>query len=188
MSKVKDAVAYVAKCLGMEELCEALSAGREPTDEALVQQKDLVRCLNLVVGDLVLGPVELVGTKVIAVTSGYVLYSRIDGNLLEVKALYDGDGGKVKFTPYSDRLLADDGVYTAEYVYLPKDLTMDDELPLPAYAGEKAVVCGTACEYCIACGRNNEAVKWENLFLKETEKIEKRKRSASVTMAYRRWY
>lgn len=188
MSKVKDAVEYAAKCLGLTELCEALSAGIEPTGEALVQQNDLVRCLNLVVGDLALGPVELVGTKVIAVTGGYALYSKIDGNLLEIKALYDVDGGKVKFTPYSDRLLAEDGVYTAEYVYLPKDLTMDDDLPLPAYAGEKPVVCGVACEYCIACGRNNEAVKWEKLFLKEREKIERRKSVVSATIACRRWY
>lgn len=188
MSKVGDAVLYAAKGLGLTELEQALAAGTEPEGEALEQQKDLLRCLNLAAGDMALCSVALVKSKTVAVTGGSALYSKIDVNLIELRAVYDGDGRKVAFTPYSDRFLAEDGVYTVEYRYLPGTLGMNDDLPFPAGAGEKAAAYGAACEYCIVCGRNNEAVKWENLFVKEREKIEKIRTRRSFSLRPRRWY
>ena len=99
------------------------------------------------------------------------------------------DGGKkIRFTPYSDRFLAEDGIYNVTYRYLPGVLEEDDDLPFPADVGVKAVAYGAACEYCLINGRNNDAVKWQALFEKQTERLEERKTRGAGVMPARGWY
>lgn len=188
MSSVSEVIELAAHCLGLAQ-SGGSSGGQEGGATIPDEEKNyLLRCVNLVAGDLAMHAVPLVKSKTVAVTQGFVMYAMIDKNLTEVVSLATRQGKKVRFTPYSNRLLAEDGIYVVTYKYLPGTLTEEDDLPFPAAVGVKAVVYGVACEYCIISGRNNEAVKWQTLFLKELELLEDKKPQKAGVMPQRKWY
>ena len=180
MSKVSEVMLLAARCLALDEVAEYYenAAAGESTPPASGgnmsfsrEKSDLLRCVNLVAGDLAMGAVVLTKSKTVAVTGGSVMYSMIDKNLTEVVSVTTDCGKKIRFTPYSDRFLAE-----------------DDDLPFPADVGVKAVAYGAACEYCLINGRNNDAVKWQALFEKQTERLEERKTRGAGVMPARGWY
>ena len=196
MSKVSEVMLLAARCLALDEVAEYYenAAAGESTPPAsggnmsfLREKSDLLRCVNLVAGDLAMGAVVLTKSKTVAVTGGSVMYSMIDKNLTEVVSVTTDGGKKIRFTPYSDRFLAEDGIYNVTYRYLPGVLEEDDDLPFPADVGVKAVAYGAACEYCLINGRNNDAVKWQALFEKQTERLEERKTRGAGVMPARGW-
>ncbi len=188
MSKVKEIIMTSARYLGLDSLYDKMVNEQSKEDEDDVYRTDILRCLNLVVGDLAINAVPLKNRKQVAIVNGAILFKNVDSRLCDVKALYDSDGYKIDFTLYHDRLLCKaNGIANIEYTYVPSSLTEEDDIPFPTYISDNLLCYGTACEFCLIYDRGAEAVKWERLFSDELEKIESRKPPVGGKLKRRYW-
>lgn len=188
MSKIKDIIMTSARYLGLDSLYEKMFNEQTVDGEDAIFHSDILRCLNLVVGDLAINAVPLKNRKPVAAVNGVIMFKNVDTRLCDVRGLYDSAGNKIAFTLYHDRLLCKtSGIMDIEYTYLPSFLQPEDDVPFSAYVSDNLLCYGTACEFCLIYDRGAEAVKWENLFAKELEKIENRKPPAGGRLKRRYW-
>lgn len=187
MTNVSEAAAACAGYLGLDTLLKALKDNTTLSQSDADCLDDILQCMNIVAGDIAVYVMPLTKSKPITVVNGTSYYSQIAPDLCEVLSLRDKAGNNVSFTPYSDRITADDGSYTVCYSYLPTSLQMNSVLPFPKGMSDKLLVYGTVAEFCLLHGRNNDAVAFNDLFYKEIDKYETRKSAKPRACSARRW-
>lgn len=84
--------------------------------------------------------------------------------MLEVKSIKDKSNNEVAFIALSDHIFVKDGEYTISYSYIPKCDELSDEVPLDTEITSKIISYGTASEYCLFCGRYEEALIYKEKY------------------------
>lgn len=154
--KIKDVVYYAAMFLQLEDACSAIESGTENGNSDVEM---LVRCANLVVGEVAEEYIPLITKETVTIGEDGFLYAELSKRLNDIRCVRrKNDGKQVKITQYFDRFTVRDfGEYEVTYSYLPASLEIGDEIPRFGSAGERTLAYGTACEYALISGMTDEA-------------------------------
>lgn len=168
--KIKDVVYYAAMFLQLEDACSAIESGTEG-DNSDVEM--LVRCANLVIGEVAEEYIPLVTKESVTIDEDGFLYSELAERLNDIRSVArKSDGKQVKITQYFDRFtVKDTGEYEITYSYIPAPLSIGDEIPRFGSASERTLAYGTACEYALISGMSDDAVTWDGRYKSSLESL-----------------
>ena len=158
---LKNAIYYTAMLLQLDDTLSALENG-EIDEEAL----RLIRLANLVISEIATEYYPLKAEVIIKTNDeGEIAYDAFPTRPIEIYRAENGFGVSVPFSLLSDAVVMNKaGEYTFTYSYAPPLLELEDELPFPTKITERIVAYGTACEYCLISGMNEEAVTWDRRY------------------------
>ena len=182
--KITDAVFTAATFLQLDGITSGFEAkGFDPSaPERTLSEEDareltlLVRCCNLVIGELATAVFPLKKTKAVTCKDGKIAYTAIDENVLDVYTV-EQDGARVPFDAFFDCIMVPvRGTCTVTYSVAPIAAKLDGQSP---FAGNKPsarlIAYGIAREYCLICGRTEEATTWDGRFLAAVEEESRKK-------------
>ena len=161
--KIKSALIDAGVMLGLDEVTAALESEDQPTGDAADEIKRLVRCANLVIGELAadLMPLKTRETLSFSPSAEYSAFSKPPTDIYSVK---NESGFNVPFREYFDRVeVKTDGKYEVEYSYSPAAVALDGDIPFPALP-PFVLAQGIAREYCVISGMTEEASVWDQRF------------------------
>lgn len=161
--KIKSAVTDAAVMLGLDEIITALESDETPSGDAADEINRLVRCANLVLGELAADLMPL-KTRETLVFSPHALYSAFSRPPIDIYSVTDNSGAAVRFHEAFDRVeVKTGGDYTVEYSYSPSPVALTDEIPFPSLP-PFVLGQGIAREYCVISGMTEEASVWDQRF------------------------
>lgn len=165
---VKEIINIASLMIGKTDLCDYL-AGAElsDTDRArLLKETDyMANCVNLVINEVATEYLPVVCSEFVNNYGGMIYYASLSSKVLEVLAVYDNAGNKISFNKLADGIKTSGTVTKVEYSYIPPSYTLTEtvaftEKNLPA----RVIAYGVASEICVAEGRFEEALIWQNRF------------------------
>lgn len=163
--KIKTAIYNAAMFLQLSELCEAIEKGETPGGEAAAENDRLLRCANLVLGEIASDYVPLRTSEEAFFKGGELMYKELSRSVIDVFAVRNKAGASLPLRLFYDRIVAPkEGRYTVEYSYMPDPLTGDDEIPYTERVSARVLGYGIACEYCIVNGMTDDALMWDKRF------------------------
>lgn len=161
--KLKAAVVDSAVMLGLDEVVVALESDETPTGDVADEINRLVRCANLVAGELAsdLMPLKTREKLTFSPSAAYTAFSHAP---IDIYSVTDERGNAVRFREFFDRAeVSENGDYEVEYSYAPAAAGLDDEMPYPALP-PFVLAQGIAREYCVISGMTEEASVWDQRF------------------------
>lgn len=185
----KDIIKTACIFLQKEDLLKTnLFFGEETaTEDQTKEVEHLLRCLNLVQGQIACEYVPLLIEEEFDVSNNKIELSKFSKTVVDITRIKDKDGVKVPFRLFPDYVeIACDRVKIT-YSYLPSDIaSLSSEVP--KFSGkitERVFAYGVAMEYCFICGLHDDASIWEKRF-KDSLLITARKK-AEIRLPRRRW-
>ena len=163
---MKNAVYNGAMFLQLDAVCESIENKTEPDDDTEKEINLLVRCANLVLGEIVGCYLPLKKTEKVISDDGYVFYDELSKPIIDVYSVKNSSGEKIRFYEYFDRVkVGEVGEFEIEYSYSLNSLLLDDDLPFKSERiSERIIAYGIACEYCIISGMVTEASIWQKRY------------------------
>lgn len=171
--KISDAVYTAAVFLQLDGVCDYMSSEefdpngyKEDAGEDVRTEIDLLlRCCNLVLGELSEGDFPLKAKEKFTVTDGCIRYDDFDRKVTDIYKVEAG-GKNIPFGTYYDRItLPIEGECTVTYSFAPDNAALSDLSP---YKGNKPsarlTAYGIAREYCLISGMLDDAVMWSSRF------------------------
>lgn len=185
----KDIIKTVCIFLQKEELLQTqqLDGETQATSQQDKEIEHLVRCLNLVQGQIACEFIPLLTEQSFAVENNKIDLTSLTKTLVDVVCAEDEFGAKIPFKLFPSHIkIACDRVKLT-YSYLPSDITsLSSEVPnFSGRVTERVFAYGVAMEYCFICGLHDDAQIWEKRF-KDSLLITARKK-AEIRLPKRRW-
>lgn len=166
--KVKDVIELACVFLGKQDILETSlfdSTKTEATDEQKAEIDTLVRCLNLVVGEICCDYIPLVHSEEIEVADGKFEFLNLEKIAMEILAIRNKHGDKIRCKLNPSFVSLPDGKYVVEYSYVPEKVTFDGDLPeFYCRVADRVFAYGVAMEYSLLCSLYDEMEIWQTRF------------------------
>lgn len=182
--KIKDAVFTAATFLQLGDIADGM--GKEEFDastpEDTLSEEDarelalLVRCCNLVIGELASSSFPLKKVQEANSENGKIPFTALGGDVLDVYTV-ERDGARIPFDVFFDGLIVPvAGACRVTYSVAPDFCPLGGDSP---FAGSKPsarlLAYGVAREYCLISGRTDDAAMWDGRFLAGVEEESRKK-------------
>ena len=165
---VKDIIKLACVFLNKQELIETNvfdETLREPTEEEQKEVEMLLRCLNLIVGEISCDYLPLINQENVTVSNKTIEFPTLSLTLLEVLSVRDKFGKLVKFKLFPNRIELPNGEYLVEYSYIPDSLTLDDQMySFYGKVPDRVFAYGIAMEYSLLSSLFDEMEIWQTRF------------------------
>ncbi len=183
--KISDVVFTAATYLQLTNITDAMESpdfsAANPSGLAEADAHELsllVRCANLIAGELAASAFPIKKQVSVEPTNGKIPLHLLSSQVLDVLQVRDGSGASVPYSEFYDGLLVRaQGKCTVTFTVTPSACALGDMLP---YNGNKPSVrllsYGVAREYCLICGRTDDAAVWDARYVAAVEE-ESRKKS-----------
>ena len=166
--KISEAVQAAAVFLQLDELSAALEKenGTDELSEENAAELDLlVRCCNLVLGELAESEFVLRAQTEVNAENGRIERAALDERLNDILSV-TAHGRRLPVREYFDCITVPySGKCTVTYTFAPAKVGIGDDSP---YAGNKPsarlIAYGIAREYCQISGMTDEAAVWDGRF------------------------
>lgn len=136
-----------------------------PTDEERKEIDLLVRCLNLVVGEICCDYIPLVEREVVEVENGKFEFSNLNKIAMEILAIRNEAGDKIRCKLNPSFVALPNGKYEIEYSFVPAALTLDDDMPsFYCRVPDRVFAYGVAMEYSLLSSLYDEMDIWQTRF------------------------
>lgn len=185
---VLDVVKLVCKNLGFDELLATTTLGGQtvPTEENAKQISTLIDCLNDVNQSIAFMYLPLRTYENITVQNGKFLYSNFSKTPIELLSIKNEMGIKQKFYTYPTFFTCDDGVYTANYTYVPEYVSaLTDSVEINTKVDARTVCYGVIARFFLLKGLFAEASAWDAKF--QQALLVASRKNRSVKMCGRWW-
>lgn len=182
--KIKDAVFTAATFLQLGDIADGMAKEdfNAYAPEDTLSEEDahelalLLRCCNLVIGELASSSFPLKKTQDVRSEDGKIPFTALGGDVLDVYTV-EKDGVRVPFDVFFDGLIVPvRGVCRVTYSVAPVFTALSDDSP---FAGNKPsarlLAYGVAREYCLISGRTDDAAMWDGRFLAGVEEESRKK-------------
>ncbi len=148
--------------LGLNDEIKVQGGNRTPISNKKL--KILLRCANVIYGEIASDYLGLKKKETLAVIEGKIAYQSFAQRVIDViKVLKDGE--KIDFTVYPNYLeVSGQGLVDVVYHYLPEDLTLDDEIAYGTGLSPVTFAAGIAGEYSLVNNMYDEAFAFEKKF------------------------
>jgi len=124
----------------------------------------LVRCANLVLGEIASEYLPLVKTEIVTSVDGLITFESLTENLIDVVKLTK-NGNKQGYKLKHDGIVVPNGRYQLEYNYYPKKYKYEESIGYKsAVITTRVIAYGVITEYCIISGLTDDAVMWDRRF------------------------
>ena len=164
---VREIAEEAAILIGIMDLYSYLTDEGIP-DNASQAEKDtdiLVRCVNIVLGEIANEYVPLKKTAEIESDDGLIRYEDFGDVVLDILAAEDEHGNNLKYSLYPDYFKVRPGKVKVEYTYLPERKKLDDEVDYKSgRVTGRIIAYGVAGEYCLINGDYEEAYMWDKRY------------------------
>ncbi len=136
-----------------------------PTDEEQKEIDMLVRCLNLVVGEICCDYIPLVEREFVEVVNGKFEFSKLKKIAMEILAIRNEAGDKIRCKLNPSFVALPNGKYEIEYSFVPAALTLDDDMPaFYCRVPDRVFAYGVAMEYSLLSSLYDEMDIWQTRF------------------------
>ena len=136
-----------------------------PTDEEQKEIDLLVRCLNLVVGEICCDYIPLVEREIVEVENGKFEFSKLKKIAMEILAIRNEAGDKVRCKLNPSFVALENGKYEIEYSFVPEALTLEDDMPaFYCRVADRVFAYGVAMEYSLLSSLYDEMDIWQTRF------------------------
>ena len=126
--------------------------------------KILIRCANVIYGEIASDYMHLLAKDTLVVIDNKVSYQSFNNRVIDIVGV-EKNGERVNFTIYPNYLEVDAaGEVDIKYNYLPVDLGLDDEIAYGINLAPTTFASGIAGEYSLVNNLYEEAVAFERKF------------------------
>lgn len=168
---IKETIELTAVLLQLENVLEhSIITGEidNLTDEVREETEKeinlLVRCTNLVCGEVASEYFPLKATQKFVVEDGSIPFSEFEKPLLDIYSIKQ-NSELCKFKLYPSEVKTVTGDVEIEYTYIPEKMKIDDDMEFEQYKlGARTIAYGIACEYCLINSMFEEALIWNKRF------------------------
>ena len=170
--RVNEIIKKVAELAGREELYEFLCSGVSSDYKAFQKEKDmLLHSLYFCLCEIASEKAELIEVEKIELVNERLYINSLKHKLHKIKGI-TFNGKSVKYDVFPEYILVKDcDSVEITYAYLPNPCGSEDEIKLPHYVTEQAVVFGTLAEYYLECNLFDEALYWRGYFEKAMQNV-----------------
>ena len=189
--KVKDILTLAIKLLDKKELLSHsifLPQPPQEIEESPLDKEieDLLFCFNLIYDEIATDFMPLIHTEKIFFENGEFEFKNLEKTMLDIFALTDTNGRKIKFKTYPDKLLCNQKEAVITYSYQPNKLGFEDEIALfQSRVPARVFAYGVAMENCFLNSLSTEALIWENRYKNSLLTLTRKK--TEVVLPARRW-
>ena len=183
--KVSNILGLVAAELNLDEYVRSHIQGVSNTTMGQEDANNLLSCFNLVENTLAVEYLPLYAEDEILAEAGVVFFDTFTRKPVRIVAVYDERKNSLAYTVFPEYLKTQAGMITVRYTYAPQEKTMDGECDYRLGAYKQVLVYGVANEYCLACGRFEEAEIWEKKYRRALKNLYKM--HPSIVLRTRRW-
>ncbi len=182
--QLKEAIQICLTYLGDEDAIINTQTAQHP------KLKLLVKCANLVIKEIAAEYVPLIEEETVRVVDGKISFEGLMHKIAEVRKVQDALSGLTSDfynTPTHCKLL-NDGVKKARivYSYLPLDIDIEDDCPLPPAVGAKTLALGICAEYSMISGMYEQSLMYSDRFKQDMRTAVRKK--GEIKVKPRRWY
>lgn len=131
------------------------------SENAKADAENLLRCFNLVEGELALDHLPLTAEDELETQTGAIYYSELSRAAVRVIKVADARGNELAFRVFPEYLKTQSGRVCVTYAYTPEEKGFTDESDYGASTGARLFAYGVAAEFCLAAGRFEEAAVWD---------------------------
>jgi hypothetical protein len=162
---IEDALEVLEKDSTLRTVGGVLVSTRpESSAEAIDTVVRLVRCANLVLGEIAADYLPLSRRDILDSVQGAIMYSSFSRNLIDVRAVLQR-GLRHKFRLRPDRVEVPSGRYEVEYYYLPPKYSLEDVIDYrSAVITARIIAYGVLAEYSIISGMQDDALLWDGRY------------------------
>ena len=155
--KVNNVLNAVFELLGESVVC----ASGDTAEEKLA-----VRCLNMILKEIADEYVDFTRTEEVESVEGVILYSDLSAPVKSVKSVAE-NGKRLVFKERDEGIVVNrSGEFDVTYAYHPADVAIGQEITLPRAVTERALVYGTASEYCLMREQFDECVNLNSRYVR----------------------
>ena len=152
--------------------------------------KLLVKCANLVIKEIATEYAPLIEEETVDVKDGKIDFESLTHKVAEVRKVQDAVSGLTSDfynTPAHCKLL-NDGVKRAKiiYSYIPLDIDIEEDCPLPPAVSAKTLALGICAEYSMISGMYEQSVMYSDRFKQDMRTAVRKK--GEIRVRPRRWY
>lgn len=160
---VKEVLSQAAFLLGKEDAVSYLQ-GDADSDSGGEVAAALLKCFNIVENEIALDYIPLTAEQNVNVLGGKIYYSGLKHTPVSVLSVTDVYGNKLPFTIYPEYVQTKAGAQVIVYTYAPAVKKLTDSCEYGNRISLRLVAYGVACEYCLVCGRYEEALLWDRKY------------------------
>jgi hypothetical protein len=179
--------AVLLQLLDCYDYLEGTGADEEPSPDTDRELSLLLKCFNLIYGEIACDYVPLKAIETVERADGRIEYGGLSKGVIDILSVRDGGGVKIDFKLNPTYIQGAEGLNEIAYTYMPEELGIEDEI---AYETQKVssltFAYGTASEYCLIRSQFEEAETWEKRY-KDALIIAQRLRK-EVIVPKRGWY
>ena len=182
--QLKESIQICLTYLGDEDASINTQTAQHP------KLKLLVKCANLVIKEIATEYVPLIEEETVEVQDGKISFEGLMHKVGQIRKVQDAVSGiRSNFynTPTHCKLL-NDGVKRAKiaYSYIPLDIDIEDDCPLPPVVSAKTLALGICAEYSMISGMYEQSVMYSDRFKQDMRTAVRKKGETKVKP--RRWY
>ncbi len=182
--QLKEAIQICLTYLGDEDAGINSQTAQHP------KLKLLVKCANLVIKEIAGEYLPLIEEEVVDVKDGRFSFESMLHKVCEIRAVVDEQSGLASDFYHSPThcVLTNKDVQRArvKYSYIPLDIDIEEECPLPPLVSAKTLALGICAEYSMISGMYEQSVMYSDRF-KEDMRTATRKKG-EIKIKPRRWY
>lgn len=183
---VKNVVLSALNMLQNNDLINALKVGDELTADQKEELDLMVMCVNLVNNIIATEYIKLKEKVSFHSTGNKLLYSDISNkNILDIVSITDEYGNKLKFQTEYDGIITKQGKLVITYVFIPDELTLEDEIDFKTHLTERVFAYGVLAEYFFIKGVFDDASVWDIRFKQALQTI--RRSLKEIKVLKREW-
>lgn len=171
--------------LGLPQLKDDYGGAPETGTEAERVLGQLLRCANLVCGEIASDYYPLSAKETVSTADGTISPLALNKRLIDVKRITQA-GCPVRFKVYPAAIKTAGGKVEIEYSYLPENYPLDGETDFGDKISARIIAYGTAAEYCLICGLFEEAVVWEKRF--KDSMLAAQSKKSEIRVKGRKWH
>lgn len=181
--QLKEAIQICLTYLGDEDASINTQTAQHP------KLKLLVKCANLMIKEIASEYVPLIEEETVDVVDGKIDYDVLVHKVNEVRKVEDlASGLTTNFyhTPTHCKL-QNEGIKRAKivYSYVPLDIDIADDCPLPPQVSPKTLALGICAEYSMISGMYEQSVMYSDRFKQDMRTAVRRK--GEIRVKPRRW-
>lgn len=188
--KVKEILKNVCVYLGKEELLECSFFEENGEEASSILQNDLnkmLKCLNLILGEIASDYMPIIKQKEITLKNGEVNVFDIDENIHEIVSIKNKFGKNLKYKYLENKIICLATNVVVEYKVYPTEVLLDGDVEcFGGRLSSRVLAYGVASEYCYNDMLYDDATIWENRF-KNALLISCRKKG-EIKVKKRGWY
>lgn len=183
--KVRDILATVVIELNLDDYIKRYIKDAVASPQGLEPANNLLACFNMVENALAVEYLPLYAEDEIFTETGAVFYEQLTQKPIRIVRVLDEGKNAMQYQIFPEYIKTQPGKITVRYTYAPKEKTLDDECDYRLEVYKSVLLYGTANEYCLACGRFEEAEIWEKRYRRALKDLYKMK--PSIILKSRRW-